>query len=327
MRNIRRVAGRLWDNKQYISGEELGKELAISRTAVWKQIRAMQDEGFVIDARPGLGYRLISCPDKLLPFLVEKQLNTSVIGRNIYYYSSVDSTNSVASDLAGKGSADGSVVITEEQAGGKGRFGRHWVSPRQTNILISIILRPNLLPHQVPRLAMLGAVSVADSIRKLTGLEIRLKWPNEILLQEKKVGGILTEFNAEMDKVDFVILGIGINVNFDLSEFQGLSTLATSLSHEAGAKISRLELLQILLEEVDTNYKILFGEGLTRLVERWNTICWGSGEEVEVDSGEGKRGGILKRIDENGRLVIAGVDTEQVFAVGEGVSLSRAVVR
>lgn len=321
MKSKLKILNMLYGAQDYISGEELAKGLGISRTAVWKQIRELKNEDFIIEAKPRLGYKIASYPDKLLPIIIEKGLKTFVIGRNIYYYQTLNSTNSLARSLAQEGVVEGSLVVAEEQVSGRGRCGRRWVSPKGVNILASMILRPNILPHQVPRFAILGAVSVADSIRKMTGIEAKLRWPNEILLNNKRVGGILTEFGAELDRVDFVILGIGINVNFDLSEFPELAGEATSLWMETGVKVSRVELLQILLEQIENNYTLLTGDKFYRLWQRWNSLCWGVGKWVQITSAEGKLSGILKGMDDSGCLIIAKVDGERKIAMGGDVSL------
>ncbi|MCL0094528.1 biotin--[acetyl-CoA-carboxylase] ligase [Dehalococcoidales bacterium] len=308
-------------HQEYISGEELAKRLDVSRTAVWKQIQELKKADFVIEAKPRLGYKIVSYPDKLLPIMIEKGLRTSIIGRSIYYYQTIDSTNSLAKKLAQEGAVEGSLVVAEEQVAGRGRCGRCWVSPKGVNILASIILRPNILPHQMPQLAILGAISVADSIGKKTGLNTELRWPNEILVNNKRVGGILTEFGAELDRVDFVILGIGINVNFDLAEFPELAGEATSLWMETGVKVSRIELLQILLEQIENNYTLLTEGKFHQLWQRWNSLCWGRDKWVQVASTEGKESGILKGMDESGCLILARVDGERRIAMSGDVSL------
>jgi len=321
MKSRPKIVNMLYGAQDYVSGEELAKELGISRTAVWKQIRELKNEDFIIEAKPGLGYKIIAYPDRLLPIIVEKGLTTSVMGRNIYYYQTLDSTNSLARSLAQEGAVEGSLVIAEEQVGGRGRCGRRWVSPKGVNILASIILRPNILPHQIPQLAILGTVSVAGSIHKVAVIEAELRWPNEILLNNKRVGGILIEFSAELDRVNFVILGIGINVNFDLSEFPELAGEATSLWMETGVKVSRVELLQILLEQIENNYTLLTGGKFHQLWQRWNTLCWGIGKWVQVASVGGKQSGILKGMDENGCVIIARIDGERRIAMSGDVSL------
>ncbi len=321
MKSKPKILDMLYDAESYVSGEELGKKLGVSRTAVWKRIKELQSEGFIIQAKPRLGYRAISYPDKLLPPLLEKGLATSVIGRNIYYYQTVDSTSSVARSLAEQGAAEGSVVIAEEQTSGRGRYGRRWISPKGANILGSIILRPSIRLHQVPQLVIIGAVSAAASIYKAIRIAPQLKWPNEILLNGKKVGGILTEFNAELDRIDFVILGIGMNVNFDFSEFPEMASGATSLSTEAGARVSRVALLQILLEQIEGNYRLLTEGKFHLVVEQWNALCWGMGGWVQAASVEGRQRGILRRLGDDGSLIIGRADGEQKIAMTGDVSL------
>lgn len=321
MKSKLKIVDMLYGAQDYISGEELARELGISRTGVWKQVQELKHADFIIEAKPRLGYRILSYPDKLLPIIVEKGLKTSVMGRSIYYYQSLGSTNSVAKSLAQEGVAEGSLIIAEEQVSGRGRCGRRWVSSEGDNILASIILRPDILPHQVPRVTILGAVAVAGSIRELTGIETELRWPNEILLNDKRIGGILTEFDAELDRVNFVILGIGINVNFDPSEFPELAGKATSLSMETGAKVSRVELLQVLAEQIESNYKLLTGGKFDLIMERWDALCWHLGKWVQVDSVVGKESRLLRGIDDNGSLVIAREGGERRIAMSGGVSL------
>lgn len=310
MKSKLKILDMLYGAEGYISGEELAGRLGVSRTAVWKQIQELVREGFVVEAKPRLGYKVVSYPDRLLPVMLRRGLATSVIGRDIYYYQRINSTNLMARSLAEKGAIEGSVVIAEEQVEGRGRCGRHWVSPQGVNILASVILRPRVLPHQVSWFAILGALSVADSIRRLTGLEVELRWPNEVLLNSRRVGGVLVEFDAELDRVDFVILGIGLNVNFDLAGSPELVGEATSLSYEAGVCVSRLALLRTLLEQIEGNYRLL-GEGKFHLIaERWNNLCWHRDKWVHIAREGGGQGGFLRGIDDNGYLIISNVDGE-----------------
>ncbi len=291
---------------------------------MWKQVREIRNQDFVIETKPGSGYRIVSSPDRLLPIIVEKGLKTSFVGRNIYYYQSIDSTSSLAKRLAQEGAPEGSLVIAEEQFGGRGRRGRRWISPKGASILATVILRPDILPHEVPRLTILGALSIADSIRQVTGMESELRWPNEVLLNNKRVGGILTEFDAELDKVNSAMIGMGINVNFDPAEFPELANETTSLSVEVGGKVSRVELLQVLLEQIEDNYNLLRGGNFHQIVGRWNSHCWGLGKRVQVISGDTRKIGILRGTDDSGCLVMTTEGGEARIAMSGDISVKAA---
>ncbi|MCL4440330.1 MAG: biotin--[acetyl-CoA-carboxylase] ligase, partial [Firmicutes bacterium] len=301
--------------------------LGISRTAVWKQIQGLRDGDFIIEAKPRSGYRIISYPDKLLPLMVEKGLRTAAVGRKIYYYQSLDSTNLLARSFAEEGTPEGSLVLTEEQVNGKGRCGRDWVSPKGVNILASVILRPNIVPRQVPVMAVLGAVSVVESIRQVTGLEAKYRWPHEVVVGDKKVAGVLTEFGAELDRVNFVVLGLGINVNFDLTAFPGLASGATtsgatSLWMESRVKVSRVKLLQALLERIESNYHLLKGNKFHLPWSLWGGHFWRLGTWVQAVLAGDKHSGVLKRADDTGCLILAEVDGERMVPMSGDASLT-----
>ena len=198
---------------EHVSSEELCVLTKISRSAVWKHVEALRAEGYEIEASPHLGYRLIAIPDALIPAEVMWELGTKTIGKAVLSYKKVDSTNDVAYNLAENGIAEGTVVLAEEQAKGKGRHGRKWVSPPKSGIYMSCVLRPEIAPNEIPVITLMAAVAVAKAVRKTTGLQAMIKWPNDILVSGRKICGILTEMKAEQDSVDFIILGIGLNVN------------------------------------------------------------------------------------------------------------------
>ncbi|NTW05163.1 MAG: biotin--[acetyl-CoA-carboxylase] ligase, partial [Peptococcaceae bacterium] len=198
---------------EFLSGEKISKKIGISRTAVWKHITALRQEGYSIEAMPKIGYRLLDIPDRLYPEEIRDNLTTVSLGRNIYYFKTVQSTNQEARRLAQEGVPHGALIIAEEQTGGKGRFGRVWFSPKTLGIWASLVLRPEISPENAPPVTMLAAVAVAVAVENITGIALGIKWPNDLLYENKKACGILTEMNGEMDKVNFLILGLGINVN------------------------------------------------------------------------------------------------------------------
>ena len=207
--------------KEYISGEVLAQKLGISRVAVWKQIQRLKDMGYEIIADQNLGYCLISRPDLLIPQEVQIGLFTKYIGKEIYHFPELKSTNIIAKEKAShraEGMDEGTLIIAERQSAGKGRLGREWFSPAG-GIWLSIILFPQLSPSYISRITLITAVAVIKAIKIYTQIESQIKWPNDILINEKKVCGILTEMSAELDIINWVVVGIGINVNIDHRKF------------------------------------------------------------------------------------------------------------
>jgi len=232
----------------YLSGEEISRHLKISRAGIWKYIQELREAGYDIIAVPHLGYRLISRPDKLFPSEVQSGLGTKILGKDIKYFDSVASTMDVAFQLGIEGASEGTVVCAESQTKGKGRLGRSWNSPKAKGIYMSVILRPKLMPADLTQLTLLSAVAVCETVRKFCNLPAKIKWPNDILINDKKIAGILTELSAEMDRVRFLVIGIGINVNTPLSQ---LPPNATSIKNEIGQKSSRIDLVQEILQGHD----------------------------------------------------------------------------
>lgn len=198
--------------QEFFSGEELSHHFNISRQALWKHIQEFKELGYDIIAVPHLGYKLVSSPDRLLPFEINYGLNTKFIAKNIHYFDSVSSTMDIAMQLGIKGAPEGTIVLAEAQSRGRGRMGRQWVSLKYKGIYLSLLLKPKILPNQSPMLTLLCAVSICEAIKEVTDLDAKIKWPNDILIHNRKLGGILTELNAEMDAIRFVVVGIGLNV-------------------------------------------------------------------------------------------------------------------
>jgi BirA family biotin operon repressor/biotin-[acetyl-CoA-carboxylase] ligase len=250
----------------YISGEELSQHLGISRQALWKHIHELKELGYDIVAIPHLGYQLISTPDRLFPSEVSFHLKTKFIARRIYYFDAVSSTMDIAMELGIKGLPEGTVVLAEAQTKGRGRLGRQWFSPKYKGVYFSLVLRPKVSPDQASIFTLLAAVSICEAIKKVTALDIQIKWPNDILIHNKKLGGILTELNAEMDEVRFIVIGIGININNDKKALVGG---ATSLREYKKENISRIELLQEILRKIEANYLIFQEKGAQPIIEKW----------------------------------------------------------
>lgn len=290
----------------HVSGEELCKFAGISRAAIWKHMEKLRDEGYEIEASPHLGYRLISIPDSLIPSEVKWKLKTRVIGKDIISYRKVDSTNNVAYGLAEKGMKEGLCVLAEEQAKGKGRHGRHWISPSKGGIYLSIILRPEIAPNEIPQVTLLAAVAVAKAVRESTGLAATIKWPNDILVNGRKVCGILTEMKAEQDKVDFIIVGIGLNVNTPARSLpKGASSLREELDHmKAEGNLSRIEITKKILEKLEEYYSKLKVEGFKPIMEEWKHLSAMLGSRIKVVLTNRTFEGQAHNLDPDGALVV-----------------------
>ena len=245
----------------FISGEKISEKLGISRAAVWKHIKSIKEDGYEIESVSRKGYKLISSPDLLTFEEVNPYLNTNYIGKDIRYYNTIDSTNTKAKELGTAGAKEGTVVISEEQTGGRGRLGRQWVSPKFKGIWMSIILKPDIEPMEASKITQIGAAAVCMSINDL-GLKATIKWPNDIVLNGKKVCGILTEMSGELNKINYIVMGIGINVNIESEDFPGdIKDIATSIKIEAGKKVKRKELVASIFNNFEKLYDEFINSG------------------------------------------------------------------
>jgi BirA family biotin operon repressor/biotin-[acetyl-CoA-carboxylase] ligase len=298
----------LREHEGYLSGELLSKQLGVSRVAIWKHIRSLRKDGYVIEAAP-TGYSLLSCPDLLLPyeFLDLKQ--------RIHYFPDIGSTMDAARDLAKKGADEGTVVVAEAQTRGRGRLSREWLSP-QGGVYFTFILRPKISPAYAPRINLMTSVAVAATIRELFGLKAELKWPNDVVIGGKKVCGILAEMDAETDVVNFVNVGIGINVNTSVPQFK---KTATSLRDELGKEIARKEFLGALLVEIDGRRAQLMEP---ELIEEYTRFCSTMNKKVRIISVDGEVTGQAVGIDAMGALILKQKDGSMTTVlVGDCVHL------
>lgn len=278
----------------YLSGEILSKELGISRVSVWKHIRNLKEDGYVIEAS-ARGYRLVRSPDLLLPYEFPGW------EERIHHFQEIGSTMVVARELARKGAKEGTIVIAESQTRGRGRLGQEWLSPKG-GIYFTLVLRPKISPAYAPRINLMASVAVARTIRKLFGLKAELKWPNDVLIEGRKVCGILAEMEAEMDKVNFINLGIGINANTSTSQYE---KMATSLKEELRKEISRKQLLNSLLKEIAKQQALL---SENKLLEEWKRLSATLNKRVKIVAPGEEITGRAIDIDTNGALVIKGKD-------------------
>jgi len=291
--------------ESYTSGEELARSLGITRTAIWKHIKNLRQKGYKIHSSPKLGYRLDQAPDLLTPAEIQMDLATRRFGRIVHYFNQITSTQDEARQLAESGAQEGTLVVAEAQTAGRGRRGRHWLSPERTGIYLSLILKPDLEPFNIAQVPIVAGIAVCQGISEITNLTPRLKWPNDVMLQGKKVAGILVEMSAEPERVHYLILGIGINVNTPATTFtDDLQQPAISLAEVAGGEVNRRTLLQVLLTHLEALYHefklagfVVFRERLRRwdqTIESW----------VKITDSSGPYLGYALDIDENGALVV-----------------------
>lgn len=266
----------------FLSGEDIGRELSITRAAVWKGIKKLREEGYEIEAVTNRGYRLTNPETMYNKRELEQGLKTKTMGQSIYFYEETDTTNNRARELALEGAPEGTLVVAEKQTAGRGRRGKVWESPLGTGIWMSLVLRPQIMPAEASVLTLLCGLATAEAIEVETGLSVGIKWPNDILINGKKAVGILTEMDCEMSQVHFVIPGIGINVN-TTSFPPEIADIATSLYLECGKTVSRRRLVHKVLERLEEHYETFLRTGsFTAMLEDYRKHCITLGKEVHV---------------------------------------------
>ncbi|MBA4397197.1 MAG: biotin--[acetyl-CoA-carboxylase] ligase [Syntrophus sp. (in: bacteria)] len=290
----------------WVSGQFLSEGLAMTRSAVWKQIRALKEDGYEIEASPRKGYRLRGVPDLLLLQEVRDGLTTRAFGQTqALYFLQTDSTNLRAREMAAQGAPEGTLVVAEQQTHGRGRRQRVWFSPPRQGIYASLILRPAIAPTEAPRMTLLAAVAVAETLLALTPLEAKIKWPNDILVRGRKIAGILTEISTGMDAIDHVVIGLGLNVNIPAIDFPAeICTQATSILAETGAPFSRSLLLRRFLEYFEYYYDIFHTKGFDPVLQRWRALTDMLGRRVRVDMIGRQHVGEVADFDQDGALIL-----------------------
>jgi BirA family transcriptional regulator, biotin operon repressor / biotin---[acetyl-CoA-carboxylase] ligase len=310
-----------------VSGARIAREIGVSRSTVWRWVNRLRDLGVRVKGEQHTGYFLEKVPDILTPDTLRQRLKGSVFGKRVYHFFKVDSTNRVAMDLGHAGEPEGTVVIAEEQTAGRGRAGHSWHSERATGIYVTLLLRPMISPVQASLLTMMAGLSAFSAIRAQSDLEADLKWPNDILVHGKKLGGILTEMHAEPNQVRFVIVGIGINVNQEKLPAD-LSAIATSLRAETGRPQSRLELLVRLLRQFETDYNQFIASGPESVIRNFEAVSsFTRGERVRVTNGPESFAGVTDGLSPEGFLRVRPDGSHASVSVIAGdVTLDRAVV-
>lgn len=303
-----------------ISGARIAREIGVSRSTVWRWVERLRQLGVRVKGQRSSGYFLEKVPDILTPDLIRKRLKGNLFGKRVYHFFKTDSSNRVAMDLAYAGEPEGAVILAEEQTAGRGRAGRSWHSERGTGLYFSLLLRPQLSPVQAPLLTMLAGLSAHAAIEAQTGLSAELKWPNDLLLGGKKIGGILTEMHAEPNLVRFVVVGIGLNANQEKFPAE-LSSVATSLRLESGRPQSRLELAVRLLSQFETDYNRFLREGAAFVVERFQAVSsFANGKRVRVETGRTTYQGTTAGLSPEGLLLVKKDDGSTVTVIAGDVT-------
>ena len=304
-----------------LPGPKIASEIGVTRSTVWMWIEKLRRLGVEIRGHVASGYQLMKLPDILAPSLVRAELGEGEMGKKIVHFFRTDSTNRVAQQLAAEAAPHGTVVLAEEQTAGRGRFGRPWYSEATNGIYVSIIIRPPLAPTAAPVLTLMAAVAVQQALSS-AGFAPDIRWPNDVLINGKKVCGILTEMNAELDRLYWLVLGIGLNVNHRVMPAE-LKEIATSLQIETGKHFSRLQILAALLKELQKIYRRLLAEGSQAVIRRWTAASsYAEGKRIRFVSQAGGTEAITAGLDLSGALRVRLDDgREELLTSGEVVEV------
>jgi len=290
---------------RYLSGRLLAESLGLRREAVYQTISQLRQFGYQIESDRRLGYKYKSAPDLLIETEIQEGLKTKVFARRILSYRTLGSTNDIARQLADSGAPEGTLIVAEEQTRGRGRFGRRWHSPPGCGLYFTLILRPAILPARAPALSICAALGVVDSLREFFGIVVSTKWPNDVLINRRKVCGILTELVTRGNGVDSVLVGVGMNVNHREEDFpRNLRKTATSLAIELKEGVSRLGVLKRFLLEFERTYIQFSKSGLTPFKDRYRECSVVLGRSVKVRFGDKLLTGIAEDISEEGSLIL-----------------------
>ena len=317
----------LRNSEDYVSGQQLCDRFGVTRTAVWKAVNQLKEDGYRIESVPRKGYRLVESPEDILSVSeIASRLTTKWAGRKLYYYDVTGSTNNDAKRLAEEGTPHGTVVVADIQNAGKGRRGRAWQTLQGTALSFTLLLRPEFAPDKASMITLVMALSVAEAVEEMTDAAVTIKWPNDIVVNKKKICGMLTEMTLtpEMDEIQYIVVGAGINVNNSSpDEFQEeIRETATSLRIETGRQFSRAELLKRILVRFEDNYETFLKTlDLSRLQESYQRHLQGVGSEVRVLDPAGEATGISQGINEQGELIVFKENGEKVQVYAGEVSV------
>lgn len=311
-----------------LSGEEISRQLEVSRTAIWKHIQTLKNEGYDIESVPKKGYILKESPNRLFPQEILSRLQTRWLGHNICYRDSIDSTNTLAKGLANEGCPNGLVVVAEEQGAGKGRLSRGWISPYAKGIWFSVVLKPPFLPQEASKCTLLAAVAVVKAVNKIAGVHAAIKWPNDILLMGRKLVGILTEMNAEFGHINYVVIGTGINTNATPDDYpEDVKDIAVSVADAATEQFTRVDLLCDILKNMEDLYEKALLDGFAPILEEWRKYSCTLGQKVKVMAPDCTYFGKAEDIDEDGLLIVRKVDGTLEKVMAGDVSIRPAAAK
>lgn len=302
----------------YISGQELCNKFGVSRTAIWKVMKQLKEAGYNIEAQQNKGYHIVSAPDVMDAAELKSIWKPKWVGCEILYFDSIDSTNTKAQELAEKGYPSGTLVVADKQIAGKGRRGRNWESPSDCGIFMTLMLKPDINPNNASMLTLVSALAVAKALADITGKDAKIKWPNDIVIDGRKVCGILTEMSAQFDYINNIVIGIGINVN-NSSFPEEISATASSLRLlSGGKKYRRAEIIEKIMEYFEKYYSIfLETEDLSALVNEYDAMLVNMKKQVKVldpkEPFEGKAMGITK----TGELIVDTWESRKLVSSGE----------
>lgn len=318
------ILGALRSN-DWASGADLSVRLGVTRAAIWARVEDLRRLGYQIEASPHRGYRLIAAPDRLHGDDLQARLGlVRVIGREIQVFQETASTSDVLERLARDGVPEGMVIFAETQTRGRGRLGRNWVSPAGKGLWFSVLLRPPLRPQAATRLTVAAAVALVRAIRTELPLAPEIKWPNDIMIQGRKIAGVLTELTGELDSVRHVSLGIGINVNLESADFPpGVAGTATSLRIALGRTVDRPALAAAILRELDEAYAAILEDRFAALADEWSDACITLGRAVTVTAGQRRIVGRAESLDEEGALLVRTEYGHLERVVGGDVALEK----
>ena len=302
----------------YISGQELCNRFGVSRTAVWKAINQLKEAGYEIEAQQNKGYRLKAAPDLMTEAEIKSLMHTDWVAKEVLYFDTIDSTNTKAQELAEKGYPSGTLVVADKQESGKGRRGRSWVSPSGTGIFMTLMIKPDINPNNASMLTLVAALAVAKAITSVTGEEAMIKWPNDIVVNGKKVCGILTEMNAQFDYINHIVVGIGINVHNE-SFPEEISQMASSLMIEAGGKrFHRAQIIAETMSYFEQYYDtFLQTQDLSALVREYDKLLVNRNKSVRVLDPKEPFDGKAMGITPKGELIVDTWESRKLVSSGE----------
>ncbi len=302
----------------YISGQELCNRFGVSRTAVWKAINQLKEAGYEIEAQQNKGYKLMAAPDLMTEAEIKSLMHTDWVAKEVLYFDTIDSTNTKAQELAEKGYPSGTLVVADKQESGKGRRGRSWVSPSGTGIFMTLMIKPDINPNNASMLTLVAALAVAKAITSVTGEEALIKWPNDIVVNSKKVCGILTEMNAQFDYINHIVVGIGINVHNE-SFPEEISQMASSLMIEAGGKrFHRAQIIAETMSYFEQYYEtFLKTQDLSALVREYDELLVNRNKSVRVLDPKEPFDGKAMGITPKGELIVDTWESRKLVSSGE----------